>query len=487
MKKRSVAIMMAVMMTAVMAACNATSGIAGTPEIIGSQTMDEGSETVPETTEEMVPETEQPIGEIEPAETQESVPETEKPVPESEESVPETEETNVESNDNTASKPETSPRPETDPKPETSPRPETDPKPETSPEPQTSSKSETGAYTYADLNKTMYAKSSVNVRNLPATSGTKLGSLKKNNEVTVTGQCNETGWYRIVYDDGEAFVSNKYLSDEKVAETNIAKNINSSQTDFLTPDGYLNPNNPIVAAAYEKYGENIAICEDGTVLDAATWQVLGKIDGVPGSSSDETGSFDRAAAEDVWRYMNEERVSEGLNALEWDENIYNFACQRAQQIVTDFSHNGCGNYGENIEYMSAAIANGSTIHSAWYYSPGHHANYLNSAYGSGACAVYVYNGMIYAVENFALASGSNAQTTSPDSQPGSANGTGSETTNGESQQETEVVGESDYGTTWTASNGVSVSIRSDGLVSVSSVGHTEEECKAALDEYYATH
>ena len=285
MKKRVVAIMMAVMMTAVMAACNATSGTAGTPEIIGSQTMDEGTETVPETTEEMVPETEQPIGEIEPAETQESVPETEKPVPESEESVPETEETNVESNDNTASKPETSPSPETDPK------------PETSPEPQTSSKSETGAYTYADLNKTMYAKSSVNVRNLPATSGTKLGSLKKNNEVTVTGQCNETGWYRIVYDDGEAFVSNKYLSDEKVAETNIAKNTNSSQTDFLTLDGYLNPNNPIVAAAYEKYGENIAICEDGTVLDAATWQVLGKIDGVPGSSSDETGSFDRAAAE----------------------------------------------------------------------------------------------------------------------------------------------------------------------------------------------
>ena len=471
MKKRVVAIMMAVMMTAVMAACNATSGTAGTPEIIGSQTMDEGTETVPETTEEMVPETEQPIGEIEPAETQESVPETEKPVPESEESVPETEETNVESNDNTASKPETSPRPETDPKPETSPEPQTSPKPETV------------EYTYADLNKTMYAKSSVNVRSLPSTSGTKLGSLKKNNEVTVTGQCNETGWYRIVYGDGEAFVSNKYLSDEKAAETSIAKNTSSSQMDFLTPDGYLNPNNPIVAAAYEKYGENIAICEDGTVLDAETWQVLGKIDGVPGSSSDKTGSFDRAAAEDVWRYMNEERVSEGLNALEWDENIYHFACQRAQQIVTDFSHNGCGNYGENIEYMSAAIANGSTIHSAWYYSPGHHANYMNSAYGSGACAVYVYNGMAYSVENFALAFNSNAQTTSPDSQPGNTNETSGET----AQQETEVVGEIDYGTTWTASNGVSLFIRSDGLVSVTGAGHTEEECKAALDEYYAAH
>ena len=445
-------------MTAAMAGCNATSETEESSGVSEIQTGDEGTETVPETvpetTEEVVPETEQPTEELEPIETGELV-------PESEESVPETGEPNMEPTDDTASEPETSPSSDAISEPQTSPEPET------------------VEYTYADLNKTMYAKNSVNVRSLPSTRGTKLGSLKKNNEVTVTGQCNETGWYRIVYGDGEAFVSNKYLSDEKAAETSVAKNTSSGQTDFLTPDGYLNPNNPIVAAAYEKYGENIAICEDGTVLDAATWQVLGKIDGVPGSSSDETGSFDRAAAEDVWRYMNEERVSEGLNALEWDENIYNFACQRAQQIVTDFSHNGCGNYGENIEYQGGTTANGWSVHMLWYLSPGHHANYLNSAYGSGACAVYVYNGMIYAVENFALASNSNAQTTSPDAQPDS--------TNEESQQETEVVGEIDYGTTWTASNGVSVFIRSDGLVSVSGAGHTEEECKAALDEYYAAH
>ena len=445
-------------MTAAMAGCNATSETEESSGVSEIQTGDEGTETVPETvpetTEEVVPETEQPTEELEPIETGELV-------PESEESVPETGEPNMEPTDDTASEPETSPSSDAISEPQTSPEPET------------------VEYTYADLNKTMYAKNSVNVRSLPSTRGTKLGSLKKNNEVTVTGQCNETGWYRIVYGDGEAFVSNKYLSDEKAAETSVAKNTSSGQTDFLTPDGYLNPNNPIVAAAYEKYGENIAICEDGTVLDAATWQVLGKIDGVPGSSSDETGSFDRAAAEDVWRYMNEERVSEGLNALEWDENIYNFACQRAQQIVTDFSHNGCGNYGENIEYQGGTTANGWSVHMLWYLSPGHHANYLNSTYGSGACAVYVYNGMIYAVENFALASNSNAQTTSPDAQPDS--------TNEESQQETEVVGEIDYGTTWTASNGVSVFIRSDGLVSVSGAGHTEEECKAALDEYYAAH
>ncbi len=52
----------------------------------------------------------------------------------------------------------------------------------------------TEAYTYIDVNKTMYAQNAVNVRDLPSTSGNKLGALRKNQEVTVTGQCNETGW-----------------------------------------------------------------------------------------------------------------------------------------------------------------------------------------------------------------------------------------------------------------------------------------------------
>lgn len=341
---------------------------------------------------------------------------------------------------------------------------------------------ETAGYTYTEMNETMYAKNSVNVRSLPSTDGEKLGSLKKNNEVTVTGRCKETGWYRITYGDGEAFVSDKYISGERSLETtgatetaNVANTTGSGSTDFLTPDGYLNPNNPIVAAAYAKYGENIAISEDGTVLDASTWQILGQIDGVP-SASDNNSSFltdgyDRAAAEEVWKYMNEERIAEGRNPLAWDEDIYNFACQRAQQLVSDFSHNGCGNYGENIHYRTGIPYSGESIHMSWYLSPGHHANYLDSRYGSGACAVYVYKGSVYAVEDFALASGTNPQITSEPE-----------------NTESELIGEIDNGTNWTASNGVTLFIRSDGLVSVTnSSDHAPEECKAAVDEYYATH
>ena len=34
-------------------------------------------------------------------------------------------------------------------------------------------------------------------------------------EVTVTGQCNETGWYRIEFDGETAYVNDKYLSEIK--------------------------------------------------------------------------------------------------------------------------------------------------------------------------------------------------------------------------------------------------------------------------------
>lgn len=71
-------------------------------------------------------------------------------------------------------------------------------------------------YSYTELSQTMYAQSTVNVRDLPEQTGAKLGSLSTNQEVTVTGQCNETGWYRISYNGGEGFVSNSYLGTEKV-------------------------------------------------------------------------------------------------------------------------------------------------------------------------------------------------------------------------------------------------------------------------------
>lgn len=71
-------------------------------------------------------------------------------------------------------------------------------------------------YTYTDMSATMYAQQTVNVRNQPSTDGEKVGSLSTNQEAAVTGQCNETGWYRFNYKGATVYVSDKYMSDSKV-------------------------------------------------------------------------------------------------------------------------------------------------------------------------------------------------------------------------------------------------------------------------------
>ena len=72
-------------------------------------------------------------------------------------------------------------------------------------------------YTYSELNQTMYAKSAVNVRDLPSTDGKKIGSLKASQEITVTGKCDQTGWYRFDWNNTTGYVSDRYIVSEKPA------------------------------------------------------------------------------------------------------------------------------------------------------------------------------------------------------------------------------------------------------------------------------
>lgn len=87
------------------------------------------------------------------------------------------------------------------------PEPAEEPTPESEPQ---------ATYTYTDMSATMYAQQTVNVRDLPDTSGNKVGSLSANDEIAITGKCNETGWYRFDYNGNVAYVSNKYVAENKV-------------------------------------------------------------------------------------------------------------------------------------------------------------------------------------------------------------------------------------------------------------------------------
>ncbi|WP_455533019.1 SH3 domain-containing protein [Roseburia inulinivorans] len=324
-------------------------------------------------------------------------------------------------------------------------------------------KTANAGYTYSDLSKTMYAKSTVNVRSLPSTSGNKLGSLSKNQEVAVTGQCNETGWYRISYNNTDGFVSNKYLADEPVAKaTNVAQAQTQSDETVVgsNPSGKVDPNDP---STWAPPHENMYY--DANLGQWVDWDR--PADG-----------YNRAIAEQVWAYVNEERAAAGLNTLAWDENIYNFACTRAQQIVTDFSHNGnTSYYGENC--LINAVGTAESIHNQVKGSYKHHDNYMNSMYGSGACAIYVYNGVCYGVETFAMAS--SPQTDSADPYAGNQNREVNGTTVDLSGAQAEAF---DNGNYWTASNGIVVYVESNGNLSCNATG---DAATAALLEYIDTH
>lgn len=341
-------------------------------------------------------------------------------------------------------------------------------------------KTESAGYTYTEDSRMMYAKSTVTVRSLPSTSGNKLGSLSKNQEVTVTGQCNETGWYRISYNNAEGFVSNKYLADEPVAVsvaqagTNTGKNTSTSTGD------------PVTDAAIAKYGPNIMIFEDGTIYSTETWQQVGTLDGSVdnGSTTSNTtvttkrnsheDGYDRAIAEEIWGYMNAERTSAGLDAIAWNEDIYNFSCTRAKQIVTDFSHSGCGGYGENILYRNSS-QDAYDMHMQWHDSYGHHYNYMTDFWTDGACAVYFQNGTAYAVQNF-------------DKKIYESSGKQTREYNGQTIELTDQEAEAfDNGKFWIANNGVFICIRDDGTVATYGNSHTQDEVSAAVAEYYATH
>lgn len=90
-------------------------------------------------------------------------------------------------------------------------------------------------YTYTEMNATMYATQTVNVRNLPNTDGEKIGSLSTNQEIIVIGQCNETSWYKFELDGQTAFVSNSYLSTEKVEVAPPANTTNTTTTECPYP------------------------------------------------------------------------------------------------------------------------------------------------------------------------------------------------------------------------------------------------------------
>ena len=73
--------------------------------------------------------------------------------------------------------------------------------------------------TVTETSKTMYVSTdTLNVRDSWLSTSTKVGTLTRNQSVTVTGSCSN-GWYRIKFEGHTAYFSGKYLSDEAGASS----------------------------------------------------------------------------------------------------------------------------------------------------------------------------------------------------------------------------------------------------------------------------
>lgn len=213
-------------------------------------------------------------------------------------------------------------------------------------------------YTYSELSQTMYAKSAVNVRDLPSTDGKKIGSLKANQEITVTGKCDQTGWYRFELNNTTGYVSDRYIVSEKPAVNTVASTNNSNNT----------------------AGNTTAATQQNTAAPAATPAPAQTTTTNTTPNSSEP-YFDRAMAEQIFALVNADRVANGLNALEWSEDDYNIAMQRCCE---DDGHNSMrGGTSENYAfgYTSAQDA-----YQGWHDSTGHRNNYLNATYTKSAVA-----------------------------------------------------------------------------------------------------
>lgn len=211
-------------------------------------------------------------------------------------------------------------------------------------------------YTYSELSQTMYAKSAVNVRDLPSTDGKKIGSLKASQEITVTGKCDQTGWYRFELNNTTGYVSDKYIVSEKPAVNTVAATGNNSAA-----------------------GNTTAVTQQNTAVPAATPAPAQTTTNTTPNSLEPY--FDRAMAEQIFALVNADRVANGLNALEWSEDDYNIAMQRCCE---DDGHNSMrGGTSENYAF---GYTSAQDVYQGWHDSTGHHNNYLNATYTKSAVA-----------------------------------------------------------------------------------------------------
>lgn len=172
-------------------------------------------------------------------------------------------------------------------------------------------------YTFTELSEIMWVKGDVNVRDLPKAEGKKLGTLLTNDKVNVTGQCVETKWYRIEFENGIGYVNSEYL--EKLVETTMyattTVNVRSGPSASATKLGALSQNDSVVAL--------------GQAVDG--WQKV---------------IYDNQVAYVSSKYLSTEKIAVGTDELLAEDFVIPELNGTGPIIVIDAGHQGKQNSGK---------------------------------------------------------------------------------------------------------------------------------------------
>ena len=234
----------------------------------------------------------------------------------------------------------------------------------------------------------MYANQTVNVRKGPSEDYEQLGSLSWGDEVTVTGIAS-TGWYQIRYNDEIGYCSNNYIVNDKPVKTQTASAGSSASTSDL--QGALNA---LISMGYSEEQAKIMIesqfgsgSSDGLVASASSDAVATEV------------KKEAIACPEFVDAINAGRAEKELDVLVWDDSLAALAKERAEEITSDFSHNGVRNCGGEI---IGKITNGDvqTWYEGFYNSPKHRITMMSKGYTIVGAAYCYYKGYYYIVGVF---------------------------------------------------------------------------------------
>lgn len=237
----------------------------------------------------------------------------------------------------------------------------------------------------------LYAKQSVNVRKGPSTDYEKLGGLGFAEEVTVTGMA-DNGWYQINFQGGTGYVSNNYIVTEKPVATVASSTGGSSSGGTSESAGTSSSGGEDFYAVYSE-AEMDAALNSGDMQTFFNMLNANASVSMPDGGGNSSGQAASAVSEksislstEFVDYMNTKRAEQGLDALSWSDSMGATAMERAEEIVSNFSHDGSRNCSaENI----AKTSNGSVSgwYESFYNSTVHRYAMLDKAYKSAAAAV----------------------------------------------------------------------------------------------------